>query len=243
MRFDGGVAHKTTGKSTLASVIIDEAKDMIRQARKEANSTVIFFYCKDGVAERNTFISVVRSLLYQLSFGDNLLTEYLDAECSSSGETTLVTVALARKLLDVLVRSKDNVFVVIDGLDECLAKEKSTIVSSFRSLASMNSWTPRGDSGDSEESDESDASDDKSCALQCLFVSQEDADCVRILRDIPVVRIRPEDNERDIRIFCKHWEDAIRDNHDAAGLEAGLIANRVAMISKGKGIHDTVELS
>ncbi len=112
-----------------------------------------------------------------------------------------------------------HVFVVIDGLDECLPKEKSAIVSTFRALASLDSQTPLG------EEDESEA---EPSALRCLFVSQEDAECAKLLRDITVVRIRPEDNVGDIRIFCRHWEDIIRGSHEAAEIEAGSIADKGA---------------
>ncbi len=188
-------------------------------------SKVVFFYCKDGIAQKNTFMSVVRSLLYQLSFDDEPLTDYLDAECSASGETTLKTVALARKLLEVLLRNANNVFIVIDGLDECLPKEKSTIISSFRTLATLGSWTSMGDEDESET---------EPSALRCLFVSQEDAECARLLKDIPVVRIRPDDNRDDIRIFCKHWEDIIRENHETAEIRAGSVADKVALLSEGR---------
>ncbi len=218
------MAYRVTGKSTLASVVVDEARKIVQQADRDTVSKVVFFYCKDGIAQKNTFMSVVQSLLYQLSFDDEPLTDYLDTECSASGETTLKTLALARKLLEVLLRNASSVFIVIDGLDECLPKEKSIIISSFRTLATVGSWTPLGDEDESEA---------ESGALRCLFVSQEDAECVRLLRDIPVVRIRPEDNAGDIRIFCKHWEDIIRKKYETADIGAGSIADKVAILSEG----------
>ncbi len=169
-------------------------------------------------------MSVVQSLLYQLSFDDEPLTDYLDAECSASGETTLKTVALARKLLEVLLRNASNVFIVIDGLDECLPKEKSTLISSFRTLATLGSWTSIGDEDESETDHGT---------LRCLFVSQEDAECAKLLKDIPVVRITPEDNRDDIRIFCKHWEDMIRENYETVDIRSGSIADKIANLSEG----------
>jgi len=212
----------TSGKTTLASVIIEEAS-------KQVDTKVVFFYCKNEVPQRNTFLSIARSFLYQLSFNDDDLTEYLDAELANYGESTLKTATLAKKLLDVSVRNKNNLFIVIDGLDECLKGEKQSIISSFQTLISA-------DVQDTLEVNLIDPTpvDGK---VRCLLVGREDGDCFKLLKDVSTVKIKPTDNRDDIRIFCQTWEDRIREKHIGLDIKAGSITNNVTAHAGGKTIY------
>jgi hypothetical protein len=211
----------TSGKTTLASVIIE--------ASKQADTKVVFFYCKNEIPQRNTFLSIARSLLYQLSFNDDDLTEYLDAELANSGETTLKTATLAKKLLDVLVRNKNNLLIIIDGLDECLTREKQSIVSSFQTLISAdvqatveeNLVNPTHEDG----------------KIRCLVVGREDGDCFKLLKDVSTVKIQPTDNRDDIRVFCQIWEDRIREKYGDVEIKAESITNIVTKHAGGKTVY------
>lgn len=110
------------GKTILSSVIIEAAA-------KQSAAKVAFVYCKDGNRNRNNFLSIAKNILYQLSQNDDTLTEYIDAIMSKEGQMTLQRSDLAKDLLRVVVRSHDNVFIVVNGLDECLRQEKKGIFS------------------------------------------------------------------------------------------------------------------
>lgn len=216
------LADITSGKTILTSVIIEEAS-------KQVDTKVVFFYCKNEVPQRNTFLSIARSFLYQLSFNDDNLTEYLDAELANSGETTLKTTTLAKKLLDVSVRNKNNLFIVIDGLDECLKKEKQSIVSSFQTLISADVQTTLEDSLIDPTSVDG--------KIRCLVVGREDGDCFKLLKDVSTVKIQPTDNRNDIRTFCQTWEDRIREKHIGLEIKVGSITDNVTAHAEGKTIY------
>ena len=160
---------------------------------------------------------------------DDDLTEYLDAELANYGESTLKTATLAKKLLDVSVRNKNNLFIVIDGLDECLKGEKQSIISSFQTLISA-------DVQDTLEVNLIDPTpvDGK---VRCLLVGREDGDCFKLLKDVSTVKIKPTDNRDDIRIFCQTWEDRIREKHIGLDIKAGSITNNVTAHAGGKTIY------
>jgi hypothetical protein len=215
------LADITPGKTTLASVIIEEAS-------KQADTKVVFFYCKNEVPQRNTFLSIARSFLYQLSFNDDDLTEYLDAELANSGETVLKTTTLAKKVLDVSVRNKNNVFIVIDGLDECLKGEKQSIISSFQTLISADVQVTLEDNLIPTREDGK---------IRCLVVGREDSDCFKLLKDVSTVKIQPTDNRDDIRNFCQTWEDRIRGKYMGVDIKAGSITNNVTTHAEGKTVY------
>ncbi len=70
------------GKTILASLLIEEA-------RKLPGVQVVFFYCKHGDSQRNTFLAVARSILLQLLRHNGSLLSYLFEAACTSGENSL----------------------------------------------------------------------------------------------------------------------------------------------------------
>ncbi|KAK3394982.1 hypothetical protein B0H63DRAFT_518052 [Podospora didyma] len=143
----------------------------------------------DDLNMRNNFLSIVKSLLYQLCYGDDRLAEYLDAEISTSGEATLNRTSTAKTLLEVVGHSKDSLFIIIDGLDECIKTEKKQIISWVQSLASNDGRKNTGSEGEPSQ-------------IRCLLVGQEDSECTKLLKGCHTVKIQPTDNIKDIGAFC-----------------------------------------
>jgi len=197
------------GKTTLASIIIEEACT-------KADAQVIFFYCKDGNHNRDNFLSIATSLDH--------LTEYLDAEMSKSGETTLKRAVFAKELLTTAARSKGKLFVVIDGIDECLKTQKKEIVSWFRSLATSEADVGQNDMDSIDEVNE----------IRCLLIGQEDIECSKLLKDYPTFKIQAADNSDDIKAFCQQWESKIIVKHPSADIPKGSITAKVSEYSDGK---------
>ncbi|KAL2679252.1 hypothetical protein Neosp_010019 [[Neocosmospora] mangrovei] len=87
-----------TGKSILASLVVEQAQKL------NSPGVVLFFYCKHGHPEKNSFDALARSFLLQLLQKDKgLLT------C-------------------------EGAYIVIDGLDECGRDERKVITQWFRRL-------------------------------------------------------------------------------------------------------------
>jgi len=207
------------GKTFLASTLIEELQ-------KRTGVHVLFFYCKYETVGRNCFMDIARSLLQQCCLGDELLQEYIEAK--SSGEDTLRKLQ-AKELLDVAIRRKNRAFIIIDGIDECKKEEKAEIVSWLRGIVA-------GDCGASDSDEEEDAENEgEETVVRGLIVGQEDNDSWRLLRDLPVVKIEPGDNERDILRFCRDGESKIKARFETGSLD---VAETVAKYAAGKPFTD-----
>jgi hypothetical protein len=216
--FDG-ITNVDAGKTILASVIVDEAR------KRDAHVT--YFYCKDGNDRRNNFLSIAKSLLHQLCHGDDHLMEYLDAEMSTSGEATLSRTSVAKPLLELAGHSKDSLFIIIDGLDECIKKEKKEIISWVQSLASNDGKKNTALEGEPSQ-------------IRCLLVGQEDGECTKLLKDCQTVKIQPTDNSKDIGAFCQHKENELRKKHSRLQGPGGQITRNVVQKAGGKSFTSRI---
>jgi len=147
--------------------------------------------------------------------------EYLDAEISTSGESTLKRMTTASSLLEVAVHSKGSLFIIIDGLDECIKKEKKDIISWVRSLASkdkknISEWG--GETG----------------VIRWLLVGQEDSECTKLLKGCQTIKIQPADNNNDIHAFCQLKENELREKHSRLQVPGTQITRRVVEEADGK---------
>ncbi|KAL3487316.1 hypothetical protein BJX62DRAFT_241131 [Aspergillus germanicus] len=150
------------GKTILAARIIQELQ-------KSSSAKVIFFFCKEGDLERNSFLAFARALLGQLLRRNKALLPHLYERATDSPTGTLTSISSAQELLGLALRSLPSIFIVLDGVDECPPKESRTLVSWLqKEVESVNN-----DSGDA-------------C---CLFVSQDNQICNQLLKDIPLVKL------------------------------------------------------
>jgi len=196
------------GKTIIASVIIEAAV-------KLSAVKVAFVYCKDGNQNRNNFLSVAKNVLYQLSQNDDRLTEYINAVISKEGQTTLERAELAKDLLRIVVHSHDNVFILVDGLDECLKQEKKGIFSWIQSIVGSGPELRPGQQDNVNQMD-----DVEPTLVRCLLVSQEDGESSRLFKGYPVLRILSADNYADIRTYCEAWESKIRRKHSSVKFDS-----------------------
>ncbi|RDW70893.1 uncharacterized protein DSM5745_08404 [Aspergillus mulundensis] len=164
------------GKTILASLLIQKLRT------RTPTTCVIFFYFKHGDPERNSFLSMARSLLGQLLRYNKTLLSHLHEKATDSETSTLKSVSEAQDLLALALRSVKGVYIVLDGIDECVAEQSRKVISWARQETELIN----NDSGDA----------------RCFFISQDDQTCNKILRDIPTIKISQEDNLSDIRAYC-----------------------------------------
>ncbi|KAI0155131.1 hypothetical protein GGR57DRAFT_464218 [Xylariaceae sp. FL1272] len=173
------------GKSVLASIIIDEAQ-------RDSNNTVLFFYCKFGDGTRNSFISLVRSLLSQLLTHNPGILPILYEKASLSGDVLLTSASVAEEILQIALSSCEKTcMIIIDGVDECGRDDRKAITTFFCALV---------DAVPAEE---------KGC-VRCLFVSQDDGIARRNFQGIPFIKIRNE-NQSDLEEFGYTWQKQIEE--------------------------------
>lgn len=169
----------------LASVIVDEA-------RKIPNATVCFFFCKYRVETRNSFVSVARSILAQFLAQQPRLLPFFFEKASVSPHTVLSLVPVAKEMMETALHSRERVYIIIDGLDECPRAYRKEISTWFQTI----------------NDDESSANRN---TARCLFVSQDDGTGRKDLGDLPTIKVTNEGNQDDLRKFTGIWHHRLEE--------------------------------
>lgn len=160
------------------------------QSPSTLDTSIAFFYCKHKDFSRDNFLAVARGLLSQLLDQNKHLIQYVYDKSSECGETSLNTKALAGELLRVALSSSKRTYIIIDGLDECDAKERRYVVEFLRNTVE---GLPVADMD----------------SVRCLFISQDDREARKDLSNVPSINIRPSDTKHDIQCFVAVWKDKI----------------------------------
>ncbi|OQD95723.1 hypothetical protein PENSOL_c019G09356 [Penicillium solitum] len=173
------------GKTVLASLAIEEARKLTPKP------TVLFFYCKHGDPERNSFLALARSLLAQILEQDQNLLLYFYQECCNSKEAVLTSPEKVTKLLDFAFKNCKSAYIIIDGLDECERDQRKSIAQWFRTLVESLPIT-------------------EPWRLRCLFTSQNDSLARKDFDEIASLTIGPDDIKNDLQGFCRREADQLR---------------------------------
>ncbi|KAI9779019.1 MAG: hypothetical protein M1816_003779 [Peltula sp. TS41687] len=208
------LTYITLGKTVLASLVIEECQRL----SKRHPSSVAYFYCKHNDPKRNNFVAVVRGMLVQILHQNGSLLPYLYEKASSSGERVLESSALAEEILEVALKSLENVYTIIDGLDECDNNEKKRIIMWFRKIIDLRPET-------------------ESESLRCLFFSQDDGVIGKLLARIPVIPISSEDTKEDIQRYTAAWSQKIQGKFGLPDDRCDRITETVVEIAKGMFLY------
>lgn len=116
----------------------------------------------------------------------------------------------------VALSSSKRTYIILDGLDECDAKERRCVVEFFRNTVEA---LPIADMD----------------SIRCLFVSQDDKEARKDLSNIPSISICPSDTKHDIHSFVMIWKDKIeRKFGDLQGVRCDIAK---IVTAKAQGIH------
>lgn len=180
----------------------------------DENSKASFFYCKQGDPEKNTCTSILKGLLSQLITQSRDLVPYCHDKYQSSGEVTLTSAGPAKQLLELLWQRIPKYSVIIDGLDECGAQERKSVLSFFTSLV-----------------DRFDAK--KPGKLRVLFVSQDETDIKKALATAISIPLSPTDNANDIKLFVRKWSSRIRQKFELDDAQVDYIIDSTCIRADG----------
>ncbi|KAK3623160.1 hypothetical protein LTR56_021742 [Elasticomyces elasticus] len=194
------------GKSVLASLVIDHCQLL-------GSVPILYFYCRYGDPERETFNAMARSILHQfVSSHDNLQVPLFDA-AANSGEKGLRTVKLAEEMLEICLQAIGEVYIVIDGLDECPEIEQQRIARFWRRHVELSSAASR--------------------PSRCVFFSQEYSLATTLFATLPSLRILPSDLHTDISNYCSLGAKTIQDKFNLDPQEEAHIATLTAKRADG----------
>ncbi|KAL1850978.1 hypothetical protein Daus18300_012712 [Diaporthe australafricana] len=166
------------GKSVLASVVIDKI-----QTRAAVNHA--FFYCKDGDSERDSYTQILRALLSQLISQNRGSVPYYYDEGIQSGDVSLKSKKLSKKLLDSAVQNVRKGFVVIDGIDECAPGERKVLLEHLIQLVDRCDATFPG-------------------KVRLMILSREEPDIKKFLAGSETLKITSRDTLEDINTYVKY---------------------------------------
>jgi hypothetical protein len=203
------------GKTVLASMVVEKARKL------SPKPTVLFFYFKQGDTERDTFMSMARTLLAQLLRQDKGILDYVYNKCCNSGETFLTSHPLIEELLIFALRNCKSAYIVLDGLDECSSRaERKTIVKFFRNEIENL---------------------DPSCPdrLRCLFVCREDS-ARKDFKGLAHIAVDVGNNEGDIDTFCQIQSQNLRERMEGLSEpKLRAVADFVSAFAEGKTVAMT----
>ena len=167
---------KGAGKTILTSRIIDHLRD------EKTESTTSFFYCReDDLNESGKCMSLYKSLLRQLvEQKRHLLPLYYDKKLK--GQEILNNEETARSLLKLCFDGEGAHFIVIDGLDDFCAGDRTNAVKFIHSIVD-NSDNKRRTVG----------------KIRVLFMSQDLKEMRTLLPAAETLEIQPSDVGPDIR--------------------------------------------
>jgi hypothetical protein len=202
-------AASSSGKSVLASVIIDE----IRQKKL---GLVAFFYCKHRNPDQSTFISVMRAILSQFLAQQRHLVPFYHDEGIESGEVPLQSIKLCKKLLRYMLQNIPNGFLVIDGLDECDVSERKSLLDFLNEIVSLCDSTNPG-------------------KIRILILSRDEPDIKRYLSTGMVVRIDSRDTLQDIELYVRHRASLVQRKFDLTAEDREYIEQNVLDRTQGNG--------
>jgi adenylate kinase family enzyme len=194
------------GKTVLASLLIDSCKNV-------AHVRTVYFYCRHGDQRTDNFISMARSFLDQLSHMESSIIDIL-YDMAAKKENCFKTRKDTEEVLQLCLDAAGTLFIIVDGLDECVEPEQKAIARWLRKYA-----------------DNSGATRDPT---RCAFISQDDSTTSALLSTLPTVRITATDNRDDIKAYCSAIAKEIQGKFTESDAGTSFIVEAVSSKADGK---------
>ena len=168
-------ASPGAGKTVLSSFLIDHYRSL-------ETGNVLYFFCKNTDADKNTPTAVVRTLLYQLykSVKDERSRESLNNDLGTaldrSGQQRAVNFTVLWQLFSTHIKSLGPAIIILDALDEC--QDTSQLIQSLKGLSTLRS-------------------------IKVIVTSRKDPHLHIELNSVTSIEIAPEDIDADIAAFVE----------------------------------------
>ncbi|KAH9204090.1 hypothetical protein DL95DRAFT_418527 [Leptodontidium sp. 2 PMI_412] len=167
---------------------------------KEKNlAPVAFCYCKHKDPDKSTFVSILKALLSQLVIQQEQLLPFYSEQEKSSGEITLHSAKLSKKLLRCILQNMPSAYLIIDGLDECDQNERRLTLEFFNDLINLCDNTKAG-------------------KIRLLIASRDEPDIRKSLSLATLVRIGDRDTFQDIKSYIIHRAELVEQKFRQFGL-------------------------
>lgn len=129
-----------TGKTMMSTFLIEKIQERLRKHPEKTH--LAFYFCKNADDDRNSAAGILRGLIYQIlrQSKDKLIRHIVDP-FKDKGQSLFEDV---HALWDILIsmaeaNSFQELFLVIDGIDECREESREPLLHNIRSLANKGS--------------------------------------------------------------------------------------------------------
>ena len=112
-------------------------EELLSQSTSSKPPTVGYLYCKYNDPQRNNFTEICRSLIHQLAGNNDICYSYLYDFAANSSERLATRKQDLTKILQNVLECYDEVFIGIDGLDECEKEERSKVIKLLNELLKL----------------------------------------------------------------------------------------------------------
>ena len=158
-----------SGKSFLFNSIVDEISEQI------PDSQTVYFYCKYNDPSRSTFNAIVRCLIAQILDMNPACLQYLYDKMISIVHRRADE--LFAEIFEALALDHEQLFIGIDGLDECQEPERQLALSMIQSVLQASKAKRN---------------------VRVFLTSRKENDIATSLRSASWLNIRPHHLEKDI---------------------------------------------
>ena len=194
------VAYPGAGKTFFASAVV--------QRLKSANLDVAYFFCRNGIQDRDATINVLRTLLSQTIRLQPSAYRVLAPLYHESGRTSADSVSDMLQCYRSLLNSRSQMlYLVIDGIDELT--DKSVLFDVVKSLIN-----------------------ESKCAIKVLMTGRDEVGISKAFHGYPMLRISPDMTEKPIEVYVAR-QIAACDNLSASWLGEKVL-NKV--LDKAEGL-------
>lgn len=172
-------ANPGAGKTVLSSFLIDHFES---EELDPLRGKVLYFFCKNTDADKNTPTAVVRSLLYQLykSVKDLKAGQPLDSDLKAaldeSGQKSAINFTVLWQLFSTHVINLTPATIVLDALDEC--QDPDQLIEGLKELSEVSS-------------------------LKIIITSRKEVYLHQELDNVSSIEISSEDIDADIAAFVE----------------------------------------
>jgi hypothetical protein len=122
------------GKTVIFSSMVEE---LLSQSTSSKAPTTGYLYCKYNDPQRNNFTEICRSLIHQLAGNNDICYSYLYDFAANSSERLATRKQDLTQILQNVLQCYDEVFIGIDGLDECEKEERSKVIKLLNELLKL----------------------------------------------------------------------------------------------------------
>ncbi|KAK3315983.1 hypothetical protein B0H66DRAFT_274517 [Apodospora peruviana] len=203
---------KGAGKTVLSSLIIENCE-------MKPDFKTSYFYCREDDTNQNTCVSVLKGILRQMvSHNEDLLPSCYEKR--GRGEERLHDLATIKSLLDLFCEYDMNQFIVIDGLDECIAAEIKPLVQYWASVVDKcDNYKPG--------------------KIRVLLVGQDISDIRKLacMQSADIFELHPTQSGRDIHKYLDVQFEKLQKEYDLTEDEARMAQELICSKAEGMFLY------